>query len=279
MALETNKVAPAVVRSMSLDRGSHRSFLSDVVIDFGPRDVLGRLFLKADTELRKRGIFLSFAEFDELVAVNKANSDSWAPMVTVLDPEFSDISEDNGFAMIGWNDRGAAVCTTAARLIDLGSSTLKVEAESLRLFYKDPEIVRRPSEHVELTAPTAATMMGRIIYGGATWYRPDFRGMGIMGVLSTLARGVGLSRWPAAPVITFMSEGLVGAGVPARCHFPNVEWSVTLANTPVVPDGIYKGALLWAEEDHLLNVLHSFVASGMGNTKVDQIVQQRAANE
>ena len=38
-----------------------RNFLSEVVIDYGPRDVLGRLFLKADTELRELGIELSFA--------------------------------------------------------------------------------------------------------------------------------------------------------------------------------------------------------------------------
>jgi hypothetical protein len=271
--------APASVRPMSLDRGVHRSFLSDVVIDYGPREILSRLFLKADTELRKKGIRLTFASFDELVGVNKANSSTWAPMVPVFDPKVSDVHEGNGFAMIGWSERGEAICTTAARIIDLGGSTLKVEAESLRLFYSDPGASRRPEERVHVTAPTAATMMGRLVYGGATWYRPDYRGRGVMGVLSKLARGIGFSRWEAAPVITFMSQGLVGAGVPARCHFPNVEWAVTLTHTPVIPSGTYEGALLWAEEDYLLDVLRTFVDAGTRDTKVDQVVQKRTANQ
>ena len=48
-----------------------RNFLSEVVIDYGPRDMLGRLFLKADNELRQRGIELSFAPPEALVELNR----------------------------------------------------------------------------------------------------------------------------------------------------------------------------------------------------------------
>ena len=66
---------PAAVRSQSLDRASHRSFLADVVVEHGPRDLLGRLFIKVDTELRQRGIFVSTADCNEIKAVNAENRD------------------------------------------------------------------------------------------------------------------------------------------------------------------------------------------------------------
>ena len=43
-----------------------RKFLSDIVIDYGPVDVLGRLFLKCDTELVEKGVELSFATLEEI---------------------------------------------------------------------------------------------------------------------------------------------------------------------------------------------------------------------
>ena len=83
--------APAVVRSTSLDFSHHRSFLGDVVIDKGPRDLLGRLMLKVDTDLREKGVVVSFATFEELVAVNKANAASWSPLLPLFDPAESDV--------------------------------------------------------------------------------------------------------------------------------------------------------------------------------------------
>jgi len=280
MALETSKVvSPAIVRSMSLDRGPHRSFLSDVVIDYGPRDVLGRLFLKADTELRKRGIFLSFAEFDELVAVNKANSDSWAPVVPLFDPAVADLSKTNSFAMVGRNSHGEPVCATAGRQYDLSGTTLKAEVESLRFFYRDPDAKRVDGETVEITAPAAATMSGRPAYVGATWYHPSMRGKGVMSVLSTLTRALPITRWQCDRVLTFMSRALITAGVAANCHCPNVEWDVTLTNTPVARGSVYRGALIWGDEDYLLQVLRDFTSSGRADAKVDGLVDDRTANE
>ena len=61
MSAQPARGAPAVVRSTSLDFAHHRSFLADVVIDKGPRTLLGRLMLKVDTDLREKGVVVSFA--------------------------------------------------------------------------------------------------------------------------------------------------------------------------------------------------------------------------
>ena len=58
-----------VTVSKSLGQGSlaGRSLLDGITLDYGPADLLGRFFLKADAALRARGILLSFATLDELV--------------------------------------------------------------------------------------------------------------------------------------------------------------------------------------------------------------------
>lgn len=251
--------APSLATSASLDLAAHRSFLTDVVIDHGPRGLLARLFLKADRDLRARGIFLSFAGFDELVAANKANTASWAPLVPLFDPSVAAIDPATSFAMLGCNAAGEVVCSTAGRLYDLAGTTLKAEVESLRFFYRDPKDARAPGEIASITAPSAVSMSGRSVYVGATWYRPDYRKCGVMPVLSTLTRAIPMTRWRCDRVFSFMSRALIAAGVPARCHCPHVERDVTLINSPVAPGSVYRGALIWGEEADLLRALANFV--------------------
>jgi hypothetical protein len=152
--------APAIIQ-----RG--RSFLADVTIEHGPRDVLSRLFRQADAEMRDAGIRPTLATFSELLALNEANRASWRPLLPVFNPELSDIPEDNGFAVIGRNASGEAVTANAYRLIDLGTKTLKEQIESLRIFYSDPNSARRPYEAMSVSAPRAAQTRGRIVFSGA----------------------------------------------------------------------------------------------------------------
>ena len=75
----TSATAEGVLRSPAIVRSPRKSLLSDVVIDYGPAEILGRLFLKCDTQLRACGVNVSLASFDELAAVNRVNRDSWLP--------------------------------------------------------------------------------------------------------------------------------------------------------------------------------------------------------
>ena len=96
--------APAVARSEN-----RRPWLDQVDIGYGPADLLGRFFLAADTALRERGVTLSFATFDELMAANRANSDTWRPILSIFDPAVSDISPEASLALIGRNAAGEIV--------------------------------------------------------------------------------------------------------------------------------------------------------------------------
>jgi hypothetical protein len=60
-----------MARILFLDRGACPSYPK---VEYGP-GVLGRFFLWADTAARERGVTPFFASLQDLVEVNKANSD------------------------------------------------------------------------------------------------------------------------------------------------------------------------------------------------------------
>ena len=46
--------------------------VTDITVEHGPVDLLGRFFLKADTAARERGVTLSFGTFEELLRGQRA---------------------------------------------------------------------------------------------------------------------------------------------------------------------------------------------------------------
>jgi hypothetical protein len=251
--------APGIAPLLAASRPARRNFLADVVIDYGPADVLSRLFLRADTELRQRGLNMTFTSFEELVAINKANSGSWHPLVSVFDPVIGGASNENGFVLIGCNAAGEAVTAFAARNYRLASHTLKDEIESLRLFYADPERSRNPGEHIEVTAPTAATTRGNAVYIGGVWFRPDYRGQGLHRVMSPITRAMSYTRWGADIAFSLMVSENVTSGVARSARFPHVEWGATWTNSPVFGDGTLELALVWTNADEQLRHFAEYV--------------------
>src|SRR5215813_2931016 len=117
---------------------AQRPLLSDITVEHGPVDLLGRLFLKADTAARRRGVTLSFAPMQDLMDVNRANPETWRPLLPLFDPACGGITDDNSFCILGHNAKGEVVATQAARLYDWADTSFHEEASSLRLFYAEP---------------------------------------------------------------------------------------------------------------------------------------------
>ena len=129
----------------------------------GPRSqsravqLLGRLLLAADAA-RRRGVFLSFATLEELVAINRANrcrpADRSCPYLTRScgrpDPT-------SAICLLGRNAAGDVVVTQGARFFDWRNTSLHDEATSLRLLYRDPDAWRqRRTRPDQVTAAPAA---------------------------------------------------------------------------------------------------------------------------
>ncbi|MFV0295055.1 MAG: hypothetical protein ACK5JT_02925 [Hyphomicrobiaceae bacterium] len=152
--------APSVVRASSLDTARHRSILADITIEYGPRDLLNRLFLQADTKLREQGIVLGFGTFEELHALNRQNSDSWRPLLPLFRPDLWQLDDRNGVVFFGRDATGRIVYSNATRAYDLAGGTLKDKIESNRIFYPDPEAMAWEDERMIATAPIAAKPFG-----------------------------------------------------------------------------------------------------------------------
>jgi hypothetical protein len=255
----------SVLRSLAVAEGfdvgraasERSSFLADVVLEHGPRDILSRVILKCDTEMRMRGIRLSFATFEELLAVNRANADSWHPLVSVFDPEVGGVSRENGIALIGWNEAGKAVAALASRHYPL-AGTLRDEIESLRLFYADPDASRRPGESIRVTAPIAAETRGAAVYLGGLWYHPDYRGRGLHPVLSPIVRALSYSRWGCEIAFSLMSRENVETGVARRARFSHVEWGAVWDQSPVFAEPSLELAVVWTSAEEQLAHFQEF---------------------
>jgi len=250
----------------------HRNFLSDIVIDFGPRDTLARLFLKADTEMRRLGVELSFAPVSLLMDLNRRHRDSWKPLVPVFDSEVGGFNDENGYLIVGRNGAGDVVLTQAARLYTLTQSTLKEEVESMRFFYTDPEKTRLADEWCRISCPSAATLTGRVTFSGAVWYRPDYRKIGVISILGAAAKAYAFTKWYTDITMTFMAESVFQGGTWRRAGFEHAEWEVTMNKLPI---GTLRAAMVWMNSAELLAYFERYLATP--HAEVDRRVNQRTA--
>ncbi|MEZ5852161.1 MAG: hypothetical protein R3D68_16115 [Hyphomicrobiaceae bacterium] len=271
--------APASLHSAPARKPTfeRRSWLNDIVVDYGPEDVMGRLFLKADTELRAKGVNFAFAPLEELIAVNKQHSDSWRPILPIFDPDCGGATPENSFALLGYNNDGECVTAQAARIYTLTKNSLKEEIESLRIFYADPERSRLPGERMEVTAPIADQIDGRVAFVGAVWYRPDFRGRGLVNVMSRAVRAYAYTRWLCDFTFTFMADSVYSQGVAQRAGYANTDWAIMMHNTPVLRGDVIRAALVWTTADDEIAFFRKFLAET--DTKVDAVVDNRTADQ
>lgn len=269
---------PTVAASNTLARPSRpaaRSLLSDITIEHGPVDLLGRFFLKADTAARQRDVTLSFAPMQDLVDANRRNRKTWRPLLPLFDPASGGITDEDSFCIVGRNPQGDMVATQAARLYRWDNTTFHDEAQSLRLFYADPARLRKADERVDVTAPAARRITGRVVFAGGAWYRPEYRGRQLAQILTRISRAYAYTRWKHDFHTSIMAEEVCKGGMPERSGYTNVDWEVMLRRTVVHPDGDVRCGLTWMDSSEYFDGIADFVARF--DTQVDVGVDKRRA--
>jgi hypothetical protein len=266
--------APTVSAPAIHTQSFNQNFLADVRIDHGPRDLYARLFLRGDTMLRERGINLTFAPLDELLEVNRRNSDSWRSLLPIFNVEDGGFTDENGFCLLARTSSGQVVAAQAARIYDLTGSNFKEETESLKLFYPDPDAQRHPGEQIVVTAPTASEITGPTTFSGAVWYHPSMRKQGLTSILPRITKALSQTRWDTDVTLSFMAEEVVKAGTAPRTGYAHVDWAIDLIETPVSP-GTVHSALIWSSRDELVDYFSGLLTPR--DTKVDAVVNHRTA--
>jgi GNAT superfamily N-acetyltransferase len=173
-----------------------RRLLDQITLLHGPQDLLGRYFIAADTAARERGIRLRLrTDFEALIALNERHRDSWPALAPVFNPALSNLRIDTAFWIDATDEAGETVATHAARFFDWPDTTLARELRSLRPFYENPAPRISAGESIEVTAPAAERIRGRVMYGGAVWVRPDWRQHGLASLIPRISRAYGYTRW------------------------------------------------------------------------------------
>jgi hypothetical protein len=211
--------------------------------------LLGRFFLWADTAARDRGVTLSFGSLQDLIEANKANSDTWRPLVPVFDEALGGATSETAFVLIGRN-KGEVVATQAARIYDWSKSSLKDEANSLRMFYADPHAAVARGDSCEITAPIAEKISGRVAFSGGIWYRRDFRGKDLGTILPRISRAYAYTRWHSDFTLGMMGDAVIAGGLAERAGYTKREpGCIELVASPL---GQMRCGLIWMQSDELL---------------------------
>jgi len=252
--------------------GLRPSLVNEIVVDHGPRDLLGRFFLKADTAARDRGVSLSLGTFADLVETNARNTSSWHPLIPLFDPKNGSLGDDNAFCLVGRNPQGDIVATQAARLYRWPNTSFYEEARTLRLFYADPARMKMPKERCEISAESTKFVSGNVCFSGGGWYRRDYRKLNLSAILPRISRALAFTRWRTDYTVSVIAEKVIQGGMADRSGYTNVDWDLRMYDAP---PGTVRCAFVWMETNQLLADLADFLARF--DAQVDVRVDQRRA--
>jgi hypothetical protein len=163
---------------------------------YGPRDLLGRYVACADEMAADLDLTLRLStNFPRLVALNAENRDSWPALSPIFNPANAHLGPDNAFFIEAVDELGDTVMTSAGRLYDHGDHSIAEDLRALRVFYDDPAPHIAAGARIEVTAPSAEYICGRVMFSGAVWVRPDHRRNGLTKIVPRLTRAVALTQW------------------------------------------------------------------------------------
>ena len=244
--------------STSTAAGADKCFLECIDISHGHEEELGRFLALANDAAARQGITLEFGTFDDLMATNQRNLDSWMPITTTFRPDEGGANADNGFVVLGRNGEGDIVTTQAGRHFDWSDSNFKREAEALRLFYANPKHCQ-PGEQCRVTNDRAEEISGRVAYMGGLWFRPDYRGGGRVEIFPRIGRAVALARWSVDHVTCLIATGTLNRDFQKRTGFFDVlPKAVHLAKSPCAPAEVLELSICRSTSAQMIDDLSQF---------------------
>jgi GNAT superfamily N-acetyltransferase len=232
----------------------NKSFVAQVAGLREGNAALSRFLLAADNALARKGVVLRLATFETLHAIYKGNELSWNNLVPFFDYTAAQIDAATAACFVAYNEEGEPISTTAVRVWDLNGTNLKAEAESLRLFFGPNAERARTSTECKLTAPIATEFDGKVLYCGAYWVRPDWRGQGLGELVPAVSRYYALARWPIEYKITFGSKAFLAPNIRELYQYEDYQGDFVLTEGERL---IFKGLLLWARRSFMTDRLNS----------------------
>ena len=235
------------------------NLITEITVEHGPVDVIGRFFLLADTAVRQRGVSLSFGSYEDLLDVNQRNRQSWGILTSMYDHRCcpDGLAPDKAFCIFGRDSSGAIVATHAARLYDLGDRTMKQVGDAMLLHHDDPPRTAQPQESIEVTATAAQSIKGKLLINGGVWYHPQYRKRQLSMIIPRIARVYAYTRWKIDRSMGLTMEGPTRGGVIDSLGYPHREWGLQISNAQ---NGSPLCCLAWMDAAELIADLRGYLA-------------------
>jgi len=201
-----------------------------LTIKHGPAPLLSKFVLQGDRAVRRMGIHLRIRhDFDELAYVNKLEvaRGNWFPLVSMFDPDYSDLRPENSYWLSGESENGEIVLTGAFRVFYWPESTLADEAG---YYFCDRQ--GKPHDCL-VTAPDAQAISGVVFWGGSLWIRPDHRRQHLSELVGRLGRAFAVARWPVDHMMCLVRTFLADKGVAHGYGYKHLSRSVFYPDSPM----------------------------------------------
>jgi hypothetical protein len=267
MALTNPSAQAFQLDNRSGDANSRRTLLSDIRIDYGPSDLLGRFFPAAVASISNLGISLSFGTFDELVLANQENRDSWRPLNPTFHPANGLVTPDTSCIIFGRNSDGKIVTSLAIKVFDWSGTNFKTEAEELRILFSNPATMAPAGAKCEVSLPSAGKLTGRVAYSGAGWWHPSVRGNQIGAIMSRTIRLYAYTRWNIDVSCALSASSLMAKGYTKQNGFVHDEQGVRFAGPDLGPA---EAGVAWSTADEMIDDLSVFL-DRMPSSGADQM--------
>jgi hypothetical protein len=238
-----------------------------LTVKHGPTKLLSRFVLEGDKAARRAGLRLRLRhDFDALRCLNdfEVARGNWFRLVNLFNPEFCDLTPENSYWLSGENADGEIVATVAWRVFYWPNTSLYEEGPLL--FYGRGK--GRPCKFTPEAAKVAKKMAGVVLFGGAAWVRPDFRGRELSHLLPRIGRAYGLARWPVDWGATIAAPILVQKGVAAGYGYKHVVRSILF---PDAPSGHPENALLYLSANEAYDDLANFLTTELLASEAENI--------
>jgi hypothetical protein len=231
------------------------SFLDGLRLDHGPIRQIGQFLLTADQHIRGLGITLEFLPISTIVAVNSANQSSWGSFAPMLDTRNADLGVDNSYCLAGRGANGEIVVTQAGRIYPFSTRSLKAMADDQSLYFGEGRAPQSDQPRCILDAPAAEKITGCMVYSGALWVHPEFRGHRLAEILPRISRAYALGRWNTDYTFAFVSDRLLNSPLFGMYGYKNVTkgYSIWLRD-----EKIYEGSLMWMDRNELVRDMMLF---------------------
>jgi hypothetical protein len=204
--------------------------LDALTLDYGPREVIVPLMLRANMVMRAIGIRVRIRhDFAALVELNerelaKGQIGNWFRLVNMLLPE-AGATAQNAYWLSGETRDGEIAFTLAGRVYHWPETTLHDEARLM--FYGGREL----GQQCIVTAANAKAIGGVVNCGAGMWIRPDHRKLRLTPLISRIGRAYVASRWPVDHSF-ILCQPDVDPRVIAAYGYPPADRSILFPGSP-----------------------------------------------